>query len=84
MSTMNILKNWALRFLDLLVVTLALAASMAVLYVNGAFISNIINSFRASQYIDVAVGVQIALVIMSLFWIPLLVILTSSKRLGRR
>ena len=77
------LKKWALKFLDLLVVTLSLIVGLVILYINGAFISNIINSFRANQYIDAPVGVQVVLVSITMIWAPLFVLITLAKAPGR-
>ena len=65
------MKHFVIKFLDILMVLLCLIVGLSTVYINGVFISNIINSLRLTGYIDFSIGIQIVLVYMSLVWIPI-------------
>ena len=71
MNILDTLRSVALRFLTGLVVLLALGLGLGLIFINGTFLSNIINSVFAGEYIGVDVGIQIVLVILSLVWTPI-------------
>ena len=72
-------KSIMVKFLDLLVFVLILVVGGSVIFVNGAFISNIINSLRLTGYIDLSVGIQIILVYLSLIWIPIYLVNVNKR-----
>jgi len=84
MNILDILKDLALRFLTGLVILLVLATGLGLIFINGTFISNIINSVFAGEYIGVDVGIQIVLVILSLVWTPLFLLQSLSAKRSRR
>ncbi len=84
MNILGTLKAIALRFIDILVIVLTLAVGIAIIGINGVFITNIINSLTAGYYIDPSIGVQIVLVTLSMLWIPILLIVAVSKSGLRR
>ena len=73
------LKSIKTRSLDLLVGLLILLVGLITIFINGAFISNIINSLRLTGHIDPSIGIQIVLVVLSLVWIPICII-NANKR----
>jgi hypothetical protein len=77
----SILKSLALRFLDFVVVGLVLFLGLIMIYISGAFISNIANAFRLNGYIDPLIGMQIILVSITTIWIPILIIKAAETRL---
>ena len=60
------------RCLDLVVWTLILGLSASWLFVNGIFVTNVVNAFRYTGYIGPIIGIQIVLLIVGIVWIPLL------------
>ena len=77
---MEALRGLALRFLNFLVITLVLAAGLGIVFISGAFISNVANAFRLGGYIDPLIGVQVVLVSLTMVWIPLLIVAAIAKR----
>jgi len=74
MNILDTLKTLAMRFLDVLVILLVLIVGLSLIFINGAFISNIINSLLAGQYIGIDIGIQIVLVTLAMVWIPIFII----------
>ena len=74
MNILDTLKILAMRFLDVLVILLVLAVGLSLIFINGAFITNIINSLLAGQYIGIDIGIQIVLVTLAMVWIPIFII----------
>ena len=77
---MEVLRSFALRFLNFLVITIVLTAAMGMVFISGAFISNVANAFRLGGYIDPLIGVQVVLVSLTMVWIPLLIVAAVAKR----
>ena len=76
----SILKSLTLRFLDFVVAGLVLVIGLIMIYISGAFISNIANAFRLNGYIDPVIGIQIVLVSIVTIWVPMLIIKATETR----
>jgi len=83
MNILNTLKVIVLRFIDLLVILLALAVGLSLLSINGVFMSNVANCIIAEQYWDVSIGIQAVLLVLALVWLPIFII-NMTPRSGRR
>jgi len=76
---MKVLRDVLLRFLNVVACLLVAAVGLILVYTTGAFVSNIVNTIITGEYVDVAIGCQIVLVVLTLVWLPLLII-NSVKR----
>ena len=76
----SILKSLTLRFLDFVVAGLVLVIGLIMIYISGAFISNIAIAFRLNGYIDPVIGIQIVLVSIVTIWVPMLIIKATETR----
>jgi len=79
-KAVDLLKQFIIKFLNLLVVGLILFIGFVTICANGVFISNVANAFRMTGYLDYSIGIQIVLVLISLVWIPIFLIRRLSTR----
>ena len=75
----DFLKQFIIKALNVLVVLLMLFVGLTWIYINGAFVANIANAFRLTGYLGSSVGIQIVLVLLGLFWIPLILLHTIKR-----
>ena len=69
-----------MKFLNVVVVGLVLGLALALIFLNGVFVTNIINSLRFTGYIDPWVGIQAVMVVLSLVWLPIVLLKIAKRR----
>lgn len=77
---LELFKTAIMKFLNVLVVILVLGLGAGLIIINGVFITNIANSLRFTGYLDPSVGIQVILVVLSLVWLPILLLKIASRR----
>ena len=68
---MEFMKNLLLRFVNVVSLVVNVVIVLMFLYVNGLFLTNIVNEWNSGAYVDVTFGVQAMLVYVALVIIPL-------------
>jgi|ETNvirnome_2_300_1030623.scaffolds.fasta_scaffold00157_21 lysylphosphatidylglycerol synthetase-like protein (DUF2156 family) len=78
-NIIDFLKRTIVKFLNILVVCLVLFLGLSLICINGVFVANIANSLRLTGYIDPSIGIQFVLVILSIVWLPIILIQVAKR-----
>ena len=78
-NIIDILKRTIVKFLNILVVCLVLCLGLSLTCISGVFVANIANSLRLTGYIDPSIGIQFVLVILSIVWLPIILIQVAKR-----
>jgi len=68
------LKRLKTALIDLVYVLLTLGVTFCIIILNSVFIANIVNSLRMTGYLDAIFGVQVIMVVVTLFWVPVAIL----------
>jgi len=60
--------------IDLVYALLTLGVAFCIIILNSVFIANIVNSLRMTGYLDAIFGVQVIMVVVTLFWVPVAIL----------